>query len=136
LKSKILIPVLSLLLLASCKKETQPGIVGQWISSAYYRNTSGNFMWYSSANARFNEFITFDADNRFGTFSDVPGAGGHYIYDRAASQLILNYEADQYGNQPGSETYKVEKLDNNQFIIAYYYNTGELAGKTEYTRRD
>jgi hypothetical protein len=83
---------------------------------------------------RFPDRISFTGDSRFGTSTDVSGVWGTYIYDKRAKKITLNVEADRIGNPAHSETLIVEKLSDDKLIVAYYYNSGALAGKTEYSR--
>jgi hypothetical protein len=138
MKSKIVTSCLFFLVIfsSSCKKDSFPGLVGQWVSIAYYRNENGTFNWLPASMMRFPDHISFTADSRFYTSTDVSGISGTYVYDNRLNQLTLNIEADIFGNAPSSNVLKVENLNNARLIVAYYYSTGDLAEKTEYSRVD
>ena len=125
---------LSIIFSSSCKKDSFQGLVGQWISVAYYRNDTGTFTWVPASMMRFPDQISFTGDSRFATFTDVSGVGGTYIYDKRAKQITLNVEADRIGNPAHSETLMVEKLSDDKLLVAQYYTSGALATKTEYSR--
>ena len=135
MKSKIVASCLYLLIIVSpsCKKDSFPDIVGQWVSDAVYiKQENGTFNWVEGP--RFSEHFNFYPDSRFAYMSDVPGGHGTYSYNNGTKDLLLNYEADPYGNIPQTVTYKVEKLNNDKLIIAYYSAAGSLFAKTEYSR--
>jgi hypothetical protein len=136
MKSKVLASCLFLLIIfpSSCKKDSFPGIVGQWISVAVYREwQTGNFEWIPTDD-RSRFFYSFYPDGRFGSWCDVPSGGGTYSYNRSTGDLQLNFEADIYGGTAETITLKVEKTDQGRLIIAHFSNTGTLYAKTEYTK--
>jgi len=134
MKNKISILSLSLLLLffTSCKKESPVSIVGQWRSvSNYTIQDNGTYNW-ASVNSH-PQFYNFSTEGRFGSATDIPGGSGSYNYDEALQKLTLQYEADRYGNMPGTKSLKVEMLDRDKLILSYF-SSGNFIYKTEYSR--
>src|SRR6476660_6940000 len=134
MKNKISILCLSPLLLffTSCKKESSTSIVGQWRSvSIYTIQDNGTYTW-TSVNSH-PQFYNFSTEGRFGSATDVPGGSGIYNYDEALQKLTLQYEADPYGNMPGTKSLKVETLDGDKLILSYS-SSGNFIYKTEYSR--
>src|ERR1044072_1381427 len=107
-----------LLFLSSCKKESSVSIVGQWKSvSVYTVQDNGTYNWVQVDNHP--QFYNFSIEGRFGSATDVPGGSGSYNYDEALQKLTLLYEADRYGNIPGSTNLKVEILDLDKLIFSH-----------------
>ncbi len=79
------------------------------------------------------QFYNFSTEGRFGSATDVPGGSGSYNYDEAIQKLTLQYEADPYGNMPGTRSLKVEMLDRDKLILSYS-SSGNFIYKTEYSR--
>jgi hypothetical protein len=108
-------------------------IVGKWEGTSLYTvQDNGDFAWTSMN--RFHYFYNFSAGGQFYSWSDVPGRSGKYSYDNRSQNLILNYEADPYGNMPGTENLKVELLSDDELILSCFDSDNHLAYKTEYTR--
>ena len=134
MKNKISILCLSLLLLVfpSCKKESSVSIVGQWRSvSAYTIQDNGIYNWVSVDGRP--QFYNFSTEGRFGSATDVPGGSGSYNYNEMLQTLTLRFEADAYGNVPGTRDLKVEALDRDKLILSYS-STSNVIYKTEYSR--
>ncbi len=79
------------------------------------------------------QFYNFSTEGRFGSATDVPGGSGRYNYNEALQELTLLYEADRYGNIPGSTNLKVEILDRDKLILTHS-SSGNFIYKTEYSR--
>ena len=79
------------------------------------------------------QFYNFSTEGRFGSATDVPDGSGSYNYDEALQKLTLQYEADPYGNMPGTKSLKVEILDRDKLILSYS-SSGNFIYKTEYSR--
>jgi hypothetical protein len=134
MKNKISILCLSLLLfiLTSCKKESSVSIVGEWRSvSVYTMQDNGVYNWVSVDGRP--QFYNFSTEGRFGSVTDVPGGSGSYDYNETLQTLTLRFEADAYGNVPGTRDLKVEALGRDQLILSYS-STSNVIYKTEYTR--
>ena len=136
MKSKNLLPLFFffILLAASCKKESSPSsaIVGKWMNTAVYSDPAqGGYGWEVVTR---HEFVTFNPNEQFIFFTDVPGGGGRYAYNGASNDLLLNFEADQYGNTARSEVRKVETMVKNKLIVSYVSVINGMIYKTEYTR--
>jgi len=122
-----------LLLFSSCKKESPISIVGKWRSvSVYTIQDSGNYKWVPIE--RYPQFLNFSNEGRFGSATDVPGGSGSYNYDETSQTLILHFEADAYGNVPGTRNLKVDELNRDKLILSYSLTGSNTAYKTEYTR--
>ncbi len=135
MKNKISILCLSILLLVltSCKKESSvSSIVGQWRSvSVYTTQNNGVYNWVSVDGRP--QFYNFSTEGRFGSATDVPGGSGSYNYNETLQTLTLRFEADAYGNVPGTRDLKVEALDRDKLILSYS-STSNVVYKTEYLR--
>jgi hypothetical protein len=134
MKNKISILCLSLLLfiLTSCKKESSVSIVGEWRSvSVYTMQDNGVYNWVSVDGRP--QFYNFSTEGRFGSVTDVPGGSGSYDYNETLQTLTLRFEADAYGNVPGTRDLKVEALGRDQLILSYS-STSNVIYKTEYSR--
>jgi len=132
MKIKISISCISALLVifTLCKKESSNTIVGQWRSvSVYALQDNGTYNWIPVD--RYPQFYNFSTEGRFGSGSDVAGPSGNYSYDEGSQKLTLHYEADRYGNVPGTDDFRVEMLDRDKLILAYP-SPGNY--KTEYSR--
>ena len=116
------------LLFFSCKKESSPAIVGQWMSTAVY-NEQG---WQTIS--RFNEFVNFDAQTRFRFFTDIPAGNGTYQFNHSSGELKLLFEADQYGNRERAEIRRVETITEDKLVVSFTIPQGGLVYKTEYSR--
>jgi len=81
-----------------------------------------------------HEFVTFNPNEQFIFFTDVPGGGGRYIYNGASNNLLLNFEADQYGNTARSEVRNVEAMTENKLIVSFVSPDNGMVYKTEYSR--
>jgi len=134
MKNKISILCLSLLLvlITSCKKESSVSIIGQWRSvSVYAVQDNGVYNWIAVDGHP--QFYNFSTEGRFGSATDIPGRSGSYNYDEALQTLTLKFEADPYGNTPGTASLKVDELDRDKLILSYSSSSG-LIHKTEYSR--
>ena len=132
MRNKLFILCLSpLLLFISCKKESTASIVGQWRSVSFYADDNGSYNWMPVNNHP--QFYNFSTEGRFGSATDVPGGSGSYNYDEALQELTLHYEADRYGNIPGTTNLKVELLNRDKLILSYS-SSGNFIYKTEYSR--
>jgi len=100
--------------------------------SVYTIQDNGAYSWISIDGH--HEYYNFSAEGRFGSSTDVPGPIGKYSYDSELQNLILNYEADRYGNMPGREILKVELLTRNKMILSYFSSASNFIYKTEYSR--
>ncbi|HEV8504918.1 MAG TPA: hypothetical protein VGQ53_05950 [Chitinophagaceae bacterium] len=134
MKSKISILCLSVLFLlfTSCKKESTTSIVGQWRSVSFYSTQDNGIYNWVSVDGR-PQFYNFSTEGRFGSATDVPGGSGSYNYDETLQKLTLHFEADTYGNLPGTKNLKVETLDRDKMILSYSPTSGVIY-KTEYLR--
>jgi hypothetical protein len=134
MKSKISILCLSVLFLlfTSCKKESTTSIVGQWRSVSFYSTQDNGIYNWVSVDGR-PQFYDFSTEGRFGSATDVPGGSGSYNYDETLQKLTLHFEADTYGNLPGTKNLKVETLDRDKMILSYSPTSGVIY-KTEYLR--
>ena len=134
MKSKILYTCLILLTLTtiSCKKEsTSPAIVGKWKNTAVYSDpATGGFGWETVT--RFNEIVTFNPNAEFSFYTDVPGGAGIYSFDNSSGDLLLQFEADSYGNSSRNELRRVETVNSDKLVISATSN-GVLF-KAEYVR--
>src|SRR5262249_5742945 len=119
MKAKISILCLSALLVffSSCKKESSVSIVGQWKSVSIY-TMQDNGTYDLMPVDLFPQFYNFSTEGRFGSGTDVAGPGGSYNYDEISEQLTLHFEADRYGNLPGTESLRVEILDRDKLILS------------------
>ena len=133
MKNKALISffVAPMFLFVSCKKESSIGIVGDWKSvSVYTMQNNGIYSWIGTGGH--SDFYAFSDQGTFASSTDVPGGSGKYSYDSGLQSLVLNYDADRYGNVPGTEILKVELLTNDKLIVSYL-SSGNVR-KTEYAR--
>jgi hypothetical protein len=130
-KISILCLSLSLVFITSCKKESSVSIVGQWRSVSVYMQDNGVYSWVDVDGHP--QFYNFSTGGRFGSATDVPGRSGSYNYDEALQTLTLKFEADPYGNLPGTSSLKVDELDRNKLILSYTSSGGSIY-KTEYSR--
>ena len=134
MKNKIFILCLFVLSLSftSCKKESQNNIVGQWRSvSNYTMQDNGTYNWLP-VNGH-PQFYNFSSEGKFASATDVPGGSGSYSYDEELQKLTLHYEADRYGNIPGTTNLNVELPDRDKLILSYTSSDGRIF-KTEYSR--
>lgn len=134
MKNKISILCLSLLLfvLTSCKKESSVSIVGEWRSvSVYTIQDNGIYNWVSVDGRP--QFYNFSTEGKFGSATDVPGGSGSYDYNETLQTLTLRFEADAYGNVPGTRDLKVEAIGRDRLILSYS-STSNVIYKTEYSR--
>jgi hypothetical protein len=136
-KSKILIPVLLLFTLSiiSCTKESlsdaTDNIVGKWKNTAVYSDPAqGGHGWETVT--RFHEYATFNPDAKFSFVIDAP-ATGTYNFNGSSNNLLLHFEADQFGNTSRTETRKVEVMTTDKLILSFTSPTGMIY-KTEYSR--
>jgi hypothetical protein len=135
-KSKTLFPFIFFIILlgTSCRKESisSPAIIGKWMNTAVYSDPAqGGYGWETVTR---HEFVTFNPNEQFSFFTDVPGGGGRYAYNGASNDLLLNFEADQYGNTARSEIRKVETMTENKLIVSFVSAINGMIYKTEYTR--
>jgi len=133
-KSKTLFPFIFffILLAASCKKESSPAIVGKWMNTAVYTDpANGGYGWETVSR---HEFLTLNPNSQFHFFTDVPGGGGIYFYDGSLRELLLQFEADQYGNSSRSEIRKVETMTEDKLITSFVSPIDDMIYKTEYSR--
>lgn len=117
-----------------CTKEKDRSILGKWVSISNYTEVNGNFAWRPSGGI--GESITFNPDESFSTFIDIPTGGGTYSYDNVTSKIHLNYVADNYGTMPGTVIYKIDELTNTRLIVSSISSSGNLQFRTEYVRLD
>jgi hypothetical protein len=92
---------------------------------------SGIYNWISVDGRP--QFYNFSTEGRFGSTTDVPGGSGSYNYNEMLQTLTLRFEADAYGNEPGTRDLKVEALDRDKLILSYS-STSNVIYKTEYSR--
>jgi len=131
-KISILCLITLSLFFTSCKKESQHRIIGQWRSvSIYTMLDNGSYDWISASSHP--QFYDFSTEGRFGSATDVPGGSGSYNYDEESQKLTLYYEADRYGNVPGTTNLNVELLNRDKLILSYT-SSGDHILKTEYSR--
>jgi hypothetical protein len=134
-KNKALLPCLSffILLVTSCKKESVPAIVGKWMNTAVYSDPAkGGHGWEPVT--LFHEVVTFNADAKFHVFTDTPGSGGTYNFNGSSKDLLLRFEADQYGNTSRLETRKVESMTEDRLITVFVSPVDGMIYKMEYNR--
>jgi len=81
-----------------------------------------------------HEFVTFNPNEQFAFFTDVPGGGGRYSYNVASNDLLLHFAADLYGNTARSEIRKVETMTEDKLIVAFVSPINGMIYKTEYSR--
>jgi hypothetical protein len=135
-KSKTLFPFIFFIILlgTSCKKESisSPAIVGKWMNTAVYSDPAqGGYGWETVTR---HEFVTFNPNEQFVFFTDIPAGGGQYAYNGASNDLLLNFEADQYGNTARAELRKVETMTETKLIVSFVSAINGMIYKTEYTR--
>jgi hypothetical protein len=138
-KSKNLFSCLFLITLTitSCSKESVPGvtenIVGKWKNTAVYSDPAkGGHGWETVT--RFHEFVTFNPDAKFTFFTDTPASTGTYSFNGSSKDLLLYFEADQYGNSSRSEIRKVETMTDDKLIVSFVSPADGMIYKTEYGR--
>ena len=74
----------------SCKKEAQPGIIGNWGAEAMYiDNGNGVMEWVRPG---MGYLISFTSNGRFSIFTDMPSGHGTFTYERASGKITLIYE--------------------------------------------
>ena len=139
MKSKILVPCLFLitLIITSCSKESVPAvaenIVGKWKNTAIYTDPAkGGNGWETVT--RFHEYVTFNPDAKFTIVTDIPASTGTYNFNGSSKDLLLQFEADQYGNTSRSEIRKVETMTDEKLIVAFVSPVDGMIYKTEYSR--
>lgn len=138
MKSKTLFSSLFLIIfiITSCSKESVPvvadNIVGNWKNTAIYSDPSqGGHGWETVT--RFHEHVTFNPDAKFVFFTDTPGSTGTYNFNGSSRDLLLQFEADQYGNTTRSEVRKVETMTKDKLIVSFVSSAGMIY-KAEYNR--
>lgn len=124
-----------IILLTACSKEKQTTLVGQWESVVYYfPDASGNLTSTSPVN--YSETISFEASGRFTLTTDVPARKGVYEWSPASTDVILQFDADNYGNPSRTEKRRVEQLEAASLTITQLDASGNLQVKTVYHRKD
>lgn len=83
-----------------------------------------------------HEYVTFSPNEQFDFFTDMPGGSGRYTFKRTSNDLLLNFEADIYGNAARSEVRKVETITESKLITFFISPLDGMIYKTEYTRID
>lgn len=139
MKSKALFSCLFLITLTiiSCSKQAVPpvaeNIVGKWKNTAIYSDPAqGGHGWETVT--RFNEYVTFNPDAKFVFFTDTPERTGTYSFNGSSKDLLLQFEADQYGNINRSEVRKVETMTQDKLIVSFVSPTDGMIYKSEYNR--
>jgi hypothetical protein len=103
--------------LISCKKESEPGIVGEWVSEAFYLpGSNGVYSW--TVVPDYTESLTLTESQRFSYFTDVQGGSGTYFYQRAARQLELKFEADSFGSPAINSQLQVVEVTEENLVVA------------------
>jgi hypothetical protein len=116
--------------LFSCKKESFSELSGKWESvSVYTELNNGSYGWVNTEGHRHS--YQFFPDGRFSAFSDVPGGTGTYNFNKTTGELHLNYEADQFGTLPRTETILIERLDKANITVSHMQ---DRPFKIEYAR--
>ena len=100
-------------------------------TAVYTDPVNGGFGWETVSR---HEFLTLNTNSEFNFFTDVPGGGGIYSYDGSLRELLLQFEADQYGNSSRSEIRKVETMTEDKLIISFVSPINGMTYKTEYSR--
>jgi hypothetical protein len=104
--------------LFSCKKESFSELSGKWESvSVYTELNNGSYGWVNTEGHRHS--YEFFPDGRFSAFSDVPVGAGTYIYNKTTGELLLNYEADQYGTFPRTEKILIERMGKANLTVSH-----------------
>ena len=139
MKSKALISCLILitLLITSCSKESIPpvaeNIIGKWKNTAIYSDPAkGGHGWETVT--RFHEYVSFNPNAKFIFFTDTPASTGTYSFNGSSRDLLLHFEADQYGNASRSEIRKVETMTDDKLIVSFVSPGDGMIYKTEYSR--
>ncbi|MFT3675356.1 MAG: hypothetical protein QM781_05615 [Chitinophagaceae bacterium] len=133
LRATFLLAVITLL--TACSKQKQTTLVGQWESVVYYfPDASGNLTPASPVN--YSETISFEASGRFTLTTDVPARTGQYQWSPASTDVVLQFEADNYGNPSRTERRRVEQLEASSLTITQADASGNLQIKTVYHRKD
>ena len=81
---------------------------------------------------RFNEIVTFNPNAEFSFYTDVRGGAGIYSFDNSSGELLLQFEADNYGNSSRNELRTVETVSSNKLVTSTAVN-GSIF-KMEYVR--
>ena len=139
MKSKALFSCLFIvtLLITSCSKETvtpvAENIIGKWKNTAIYSDPAqGGHGWETVT--RFHEYVTFNPDAKFIFFTDTPGSTGTYSFNGSSKDLLLQFEADQYGSIDRSEVRKVETMTQDKLIVSFVSPADGMIYKSEYNR--
>lgn len=124
---------LSLVLLFSCSKQKQFSLVGEWESVSFYQpDAAGVFQPVQPFN--FSETISFESVGRFIITTDVPPRTGEYQWHPTSADVLLKFEADNYGNPARTETRTVEELGSTSLLIVQADGNGVPRMKTLYRR--
>lgn len=133
LRATILLAVVAIL--TACSKQKQTTLVGQWESVVYYfPDASGNLTPTSPVN--YSETISFESSGRFTLTTDVPARTGLYQWSPASTDVVLQFEADNYGNPSRTEKRRVEQLEAASLTITQLDASGNLQIKTVYHRKN
>ncbi len=133
LRATFLLAVITLF--TACSKQKQTTLVGQWESVVYYfPDASGNLTPTSPVN--YSETISFEASGRFTLTTDVPARTGQYQWSPASTDVVLQFEADNYGNPSRIERRRVEQLETSSLTITQSDASGNIQIKTVYHRKN
>lgn len=132
LRATILLAVI--ILFTACSKQKQTTLVGQWESVVYYfPDASGNLTPASPVN--YSETISFESSGRFTLTTDVPAGTGVYQWSPASTDVVLQFEADNYGNPSRTEKRQIAQLEASSLTIMQSDASGNLRVKTVYHRK-
>lgn len=124
-----------IILFTACSKQKQTTLVGQWESIVYYfPDASGNLTPTSPVN--YSETISFESSGRFTLTTDVPARTGKYQWSPASADVVLQFEADNYGNPSRTEKRQIEHLETSSLTITQLDASGNLQIKTVYHRKN
>ncbi|MBL7758402.1 MAG: hypothetical protein JNL59_13440 [Chitinophagaceae bacterium] len=133
LRTTILLAVI--VLFTACSKQKQTTLVGQWESVVYYfPDASGNLALTNPVN--YSETLSFEASGRFTLTTDVPAGTGKYQWSPASTDVVLQFEADNYGNPSRTEKRQIEQLEASSLTITQLDASGNLQVKTVYHRKN
>jgi hypothetical protein len=127
---RLFIPLLVILVLASCTKEKDATIVGEWEQIARYnQDASGQFTWTYINEPTYPSLINFTTDGKYSMIFREPLGSGKYQYDYAAHQLKLE--------DPLSGTINVSPVSHldDEFLVIDLVANGQLYAKNKYKRK-